>query len=187
MIECSILHHLWCLKSLRFLIKHRCQTIPNGDFPSMILWSYHFSLLKQDATACIQYRGLPVPCLRLFCPETGWNQWKDEEQQETKEVQQPTCYSESRKSRLFRYSFPHGTPTSRIERTIYLDDQDLDFGTWLTIIWLKPTQGCDVKICYSIHTKKNGKGTQGLQRGAFVVQGISFKPGSNCQSRNDGG
>lgn len=53
--------------------------------------------------------------------------------------------------------------------------------------WLKPTQWCDVKICYSIRTKKNGKGTQGLQRGAFVVQGISFKPGSNCQSRMIGG
>ena len=91
---------------------------------------------------------------------------------------------------LFRYSgipFPIATPTSRIECTIYLDDQDLDFGTWLTIIWLKPTQWCDVKICYSIRTKKNGKGTQGLQRGAFVVQGISVKPGSNCQSRMIGG
>lgn len=33
----------------------------------------------------------------------------------------------------------------------------------------------------------HGKGTQGLQRGDFVVQCISFKPGSNCQSRMIGG
>ena len=88
---------------------------------------------------------------------------------------------------LFRYSFPHGTPTARIECTIYLDDQDLDFGD-LTHHNLIEAHAVMWRQDLLLHShQKNGKGTQGLQRGAFVVQCISFKRGPNCQSRMIGG
>ena len=60
MIECSILHHLWCLNSLRFLIKHRCQP---SQMVTFSVWFYkpiisHFS--KKMHLLAYPYSSLPV-------------------------------------------------------------------------------------------------------------------------------
>ena len=150
--------------------------IPYQTFPA---WFYkpiisHFS----NKMHLLAYRSLPVRVCIFSAQRLDGTNGKMKSNRKPKKFSSQPADSESRKSPQLSWAIqvflsPLELRLLALSVQFYLDDQDLDFGTWLTIIWLKPTQWCDVKICYSIRTKKNGKGTQGLQRGAFVVQQLS--------------